>query len=73
MDTFENGQSIGGGELRSRAPRHEPLKAGPKANGHANGVLEANNQDEEENKGHGRVKKTFGRTPDGTGIQKVPL
>lgn len=68
MDTVENGQSIGEGELRSRVPRHESMKQNGKADRETIGGPQANKLDKEENKAHERVKKTFGRTPDGTGM-----
>jgi hypothetical protein len=73
MDTFENGQSIGEGELRSRVPRHESAKRDTKANGQTTEVQQAKKVYEEDSKDLDRVQKTFGRTPDGTGTHEAEV
>jgi hypothetical protein len=44
------------------------MKQNGKADRETIGGPQANKLDKEENKAHERVKKTFGRTPDGTGM-----
>lgn len=69
MGTVEDGQAIGDGELRSRVRLNVPSTYDEACHGAKEQDTRLNG--EEESKDHGRVKKTFGRTPDGTGTDPL--
>jgi hypothetical protein len=67
MGIVEDGQAIDDGKLRSRVRLNVPDTHDKEGRRKTKQKTNSNEEEEEEIKDHGRVKRTFGRTPDGTG------